>query len=106
MVAGTRFEPEAEGEKRWMPFRQVVAGPEGRRYVVTADRVLSRTRPLASLLAGSGFVTDAGAEADDEWEVRVASTAGERVFAAASGEVAERLMVLLGEEIELGLLEV
>ena len=68
---------------------------EGRRYVVTAR-----------LLAGAPYVlggTDG--EPPDEWEVRVESTAGERVFAASSGEVAERLMVLLGEELELGLLE-
>ena len=83
-----------------MPIRQVVDGPEGDRYVVTADRV-----GLARLLTGTRYVVD---HADDEaeWEVRVESRDGERVFAAASSEVAERLVVLLGEEIELGLLDV
>ena len=79
-----------------MPFRQVIESPEGRRYVVTA-------RLLAGTPYGFGGGHD---EPADEWEVRVESTAGERVFAASSGEVAERLMVLLGEELELGLLEV
>jgi hypothetical protein len=83
-----------------VPIRQVVDGPEGDRYVVTADRVA-----LAQLLTGTRYVVERGDE-DDEWEVRVESSVGERVFAASSGEVAERLVVLLGEEIELGLLEV
>jgi hypothetical protein len=88
-----------------MPFRQVIENPEGRRYVVTAARVAPAARPLATLLTGSSFLPDGPDEADD-WEVRIESPAGERVFAAPSGEIAERLMVLLGEEIELGLLEV
>jgi hypothetical protein len=89
-----------------MPFRQVVDGPEGQRYVVTADRVLSARRPLAGLLTGARFVPGAAGDDDEEWEVRVATAAGERVFTASGGEVAERLMVLLAEEIELGLLDV
>lgn len=87
-----------------MPFRQVIESPEGRRYIVTASRVAPGRRPLATLLAGSAFLPEAPEE--DDWEVRVESPAGERVFAAGSGEIAERLMVLLGEELELGLLEV
>jgi hypothetical protein len=83
-----------------VPIRQVIDGPEGDRYVVTADRV-----GLAQLLSGTRYVVESPDE-DDEWEVRVESSDGERVFAASSGEVAERLVVLLGEEIELGLLEV
>ena len=83
-----------------MPIRQVVDGPEGDRYVVTADRVA-----FAHLLTGTQYVVGRTDE-DDEWEVRVESSDGERVFAASSGEVAERLVVLLGEEIELGLLDV
>ncbi len=83
-----------------MPIRQVVDGPEGDRYVVTADRVA-----FAQLLAGTRYVVERSDE-DDEWEVRVESSDGERVFVASSGEVAERLVVLLGEEIELGLLDV
>lgn len=86
-----------------MPFRQVIESPEGRRYIVTASRVASG-RPLATLLAGSAFLPEAPDE--DDWEVRVESAAGARVFTAGSGEIAERLMVLLGEELELGLLEV
>jgi len=83
-----------------VPIRQVVDGPEGDRYVVTADRV-----GLAQLLTGTRYVVEQ-ADEDDEWEVRVESRDGERVFAASSGEVAERLVVLLGEEIEMGLLDV
>ncbi len=83
-----------------MPIRQVVDGPEGDRYVVTADRVA-----FAQLLAGTRYFVERSDE-DDEWEVRVESSDGERVFVASSGEVAERLVVLLGEEIELGLLDV
>jgi hypothetical protein len=83
-----------------VPIRQVVDGPEGDRYVVTADRVA-----FAQLLAGTRYVVERSDE-DDEWEVRVESSDGERVFVASSGEVAERLVVLLGEEIELGLLDV
>jgi hypothetical protein len=83
-----------------VPIRQVVDGPEGDRYVVTADRVR-----LAQLLTGTRYVVEQ-ADEDDEWEVRVESSDGERVFVASSGEVAERLVVLLGEEIELGLLDV
>jgi hypothetical protein len=88
-----------------MPFRQVIDGPEGQRYVVTADRVATRRGALAGLLTGASFLPDVP---DDEWEVRVEAPGSPRtkVFAASSGEVAERLMVLLGEEIELGLLEV
>lgn len=89
-----------------MPLRQVVDGPEGQRHVLTADRVLSASRPLAGLLTGAGFLPGAVSDDDEEWEVRVATAAGERVFTASGGEVAERLMVLLAEEIELGLLEV
>jgi hypothetical protein len=83
-----------------VPIRQVVDGPEGDRYVVTADRVA-----FAQLLAGTRYVVERSDE-DDEWEVRVESSDGERVFVASSGEVAERLVVLLGEESELGLLDV
>jgi hypothetical protein len=83
-----------------VPIRQVVDGPEGDRYVVTADRVA-----FAQLLAGTRYFVERSDE-DDEWEVRVESSDGERVFVASSGEVAERLVVLLGEEIELGLLDV
>lgn len=82
-----------------MPIRHVIDGPEGDRYVVTADRV-----GLAQLLTGARYVVDRDDE-DGEWEVRVETSDGERVFAASSGEVAERLVVLLGEEIELGLLD-
>lgn len=88
-----------------MPFRQVIESPEGRRYVVTAARVAPGRRPLATLLAGSAFLPD-GPPEDDDWEVRVESPVGEKVFAAPNGEIAERLMVLLGEELEVGLLEV
>jgi hypothetical protein len=82
-----------------VPIRQVVDGPEGDRYVVTADRVR-----LAQLLTGTRYVVEQ-ADEDDEWEVRVESRDGERVFAASSGVVAERLVVRLGEEIEMGLLD-
>ena len=88
-----------------MPLRQVIEASEGRRYFVTASRVAAARRPLATFLAGASVLPD-GDDDHDDWEVRVESAAGERVFAAPSGEIAERLMVLLGEELELGVLEV
>ena len=80
-----------------MSLRQVVDGPAGEQYVVTADRVA-----LARLLSGTEFTADR--RDDDSWEVRVISPDGEKVFHAANGEVAERLMLLIGEELELGVL--
>lgn len=88
-------------------MRQVVDGPGGQRYVVTADRV-GAGAPLARLLTAARVLPDRGDAPDpppDTWQVRVESAGRRRVFAAANGEIAERLMVLLGEEVELGLLE-
>ena len=79
-----------------MSFRQVIDGPAGEQYVVTADRALAR------LLSGTEFTADRRDE--DSWEVRIVSPEGEKVFVAENGEVAERLMLLLGEELELGVL--
>lgn len=79
-------------------MRQLVDSPEGTRYVVTAHRA------SAALLSGRAFLPG-GRDGDDAWVVRVEGGGRRRTFDAGSGEIAERLMVLLGEELELGLLE-
>lgn len=82
-------------------MRQVVSGPRGQRY-----RMAAAPSRAASLLAGTEFIPGLGAEEDEPWEVRIDSErATTRVFEAANGEIAERLMVILGEELETGLLE-
>ena len=85
-----------------MSMRQVVDGPGGQRYVVAAAPVPGGGAESAGeLLTGVTFLP----EADGRWEVRVEGRRGSEVFSAASEEIAERLVLLLGNELETGVLQ-
>lgn len=96
-------------------MRQVVNGPGGQRYVVVAGpakgTIARSTRnERARMLAGTSFLPPPPGPGpdlavDQPWEVHIESGEGSQVFPVANEEVAERLMVLLGEEIESGLLQ-
>lgn len=99
---------------RW----QVVNGPGGQRYVVVAGPAETSIERQAGrggrarLLAGTAFLPEPSAwpspsdpAADEPWEVHIEARGGRRVFPVANADVAERLMVLLGEEIEVGILQ-
>jgi hypothetical protein len=78
-------------------MRQVVDGPGGQRYVVAAAPVPGgQSKSAGELLSGVTFLPDG------PWEVRVEGGRGHQVFSAPTEEVAERLVLLLGNELETG----
>jgi hypothetical protein len=78
-------------------MRQVVDGPGGQRFVLAAEPIPDgRARATAELLTGHEFLPD------QRWRVRVSGAGGTNVFEAASEVIAERLVLLLGEELALG----
>ena len=83
-----------------MSMRQVVDGPGGQRYVVAAAPVPPADEPTSAgeLLTGVSFLPDV----DIRWEVRVEGGRAREVFSAATEEIAERLVLLLGNELETG----
>ena len=89
-----------------MSMRQVVDGPGGQRYVVAAapvpggDAGVGDSTSAGELLSGVSFLP----ELDTPWEVRVEGGRGSpaHVFSAATAEIAERLVLLLGNELETG----
>ena len=85
-----------------MSMRQIVDGPGGQRYVVAAAPVPGGedVESIGLLLSGVSFLP----ELDTPWEVRVEGGRGSpaHVFSAATAEIAERLVLLLGNELETG----
>ena len=85
-----------------MSMRQVVDGPGGQRYVVAAAPMPAiEAESPGELLTGVIFLP----EGDTPWEVRVEGHRGSEVFTAPTEEVAERLVLLLGSELETGVLQ-
>lgn len=92
-------------------MRHVVDGPGGTRYVVAAEPDPGPSSPSRSAAAAVPDSSEApnlglllsGADmlADGPWRVRVEGHA-DTVFSVPSGDVAQRLVLLLGEELETG----
>lgn len=98
-------------------MRQVVHGPQGERYEVAARPADEKLASVAAEtigreLVGAEFLPDG---AGGPWEVQVRLLGGTpgagagrgrpQVFAAGDEVIAERLVIQLGEELQLGVLE-